>query len=48
MIDKKDEKRQDFNWNVYKKNQVDILELKNILSEIKNSFNVLNSRLDSA
>lgn len=33
---------------MYKKNQVDILELKNILSEIKNSFNVLNSRLDSA
>lgn len=33
---------------MYKKNQMDILELKNTLSEIKNSFNVLNSRLDSA
>ena len=33
---------------MYKKNQIDILELKNTLSEIKNSFDVLNSRLDSA
>lgn len=30
------------------KNQMDILELKNALSEIKNSFDILNSRLDSA
>ena len=50
MIDKMDEKMQNFNWNVQsmKKNQMDILKLKNILSEIKNSFNVFNSRQDTA
>lgn len=41
-----DKKMQDFNWNVQsmKKNQMDILKLRNIPSEIKNSLDVFNSR----
>jgi len=36
------------NMNLWNKNQVEILEVKNIMSEISNSIDGLNSSLDTA